>query len=133
VLYRLLLYDTLDDENHLRLGLLAMITTLFFQFARSERLSYNLLGKNFRTAIERSPGSGLKQDSFLLWLLFIGGISVLRPTDEKWLQSQIRTCLATLHIENWHQAREEIKKFPWIDTAHDKAGQRLWEATLSND
>jgi hypothetical protein len=105
-----------------------MITTLFFRYARSDRLSYNLLAKKFRAAIERRAINRLRQDSFSLWLLFIGGISLLRATDENWIHTHIRSCLAVLDINTWPQAREQIKEFPWIDVAHDKAGQNLWEA-----
>lgn len=107
-----------------------MITTLFFQFGRSERLSYDLLAEKFRIAIESRINNGLPQDSFLLWLLFIGGISVFRSSDETWLYYETGTCLSTLHIDSWSKAKEEIQTFPWINTAHDNAGQRMWQDML---
>jgi hypothetical protein len=137
LLYRLLHHSSLNrgefeinNEYACHLGLLATISTLFFQYGRFERIPYDLLGVRLQKAIDATSRNDQKRESFLLWLLFIGGISVLGNKDRTLLYYQIKTCTSVLNVDNWLAARDEIKKYPWIDKAHDKAGQELWQATF---
>jgi hypothetical protein len=119
-----------DGDNAWYLGLLALITTFLFRSGRSQPLSYDLLAAKLRNAIEGTSCNELMETTFL-WLLFIGGISVFGGIDRTWLLPRIKACLINLNIENWRTALGKIRKFPWIDVAHDKPGHELWQAAVA--
>jgi hypothetical protein len=138
VCYRLLHHHQLagdgpknDNENACYLGLLALATTLLFQYGRSQRLQYGLLAGKLRIIIGRVLSNKLVEETTLLWLLFTGGISVFNTTDWEWLVPQIKALLSSLNIHDWLAARDKIKTLPWIDVAHDKPGKELWQAAVS--
>jgi hypothetical protein len=137
VCYRLLhLHPLLSDgpENHNEkscyLGLLALVTTLLFQYGRSRRLSYDLLAEKLRNTIESVLSNQLVEETTILWLLFAGGISVFGAPDRAWLIPRIKTLIITLNIDTWRIVRDKIKTLFWIDAAHDKPGKELWEAAV---
>ena len=137
VCYRLLHHHPLggdgyekDNENACHLGLLALISTIFFYYRQPQRQPYDLLAKRMQHGIERALCNKSVEKITLLWLLFAGGISVFNDGDHAWLIPQIKTLLSTLNINNWRTARSKIKTFPWIDTAHDKLGEELWQAVV---
>ena len=119
------------SENAWHLGLLALITTYLFRNGHFQRLSYDLLAGTLRDAIQGKSSNHLMEETAFLWLLFIGGISVFGSIDRTWLLPQIKTCLINLNINNWRTARDKIRKFPWIDEAHDKPGHELWKAVVA--
>jgi hypothetical protein len=118
-----------SNENACYLGLLALVTTLLFQYGRSRQLSYDLLAEKLRAAIENALSNKLEETTFI-WLLFSSGISVFGATDWAWLIPQIKALLFTLNINSWRTARDKIKTLPWIDAAHDKPGKELWQAVV---
>jgi hypothetical protein len=120
-----------DNENACYLGLLALATTLLFQYGRSRRLQYDLLAGKLRIIIGRVLSNRSVEETTLLWLLFTGGISVFNTTDLEWLVPQIKAILSSLHIHDWLAARDKIKTLPWIDVCHDKPGKELWQAAVS--
>ena len=122
-------YDN-DNENACYLGLLALISTLFFYYRQPRQLPYDLLAERLRHGIERALCNNLVEDTTLLWLLFAGGISVFDDSDQAWLIPQIKILLFTLDINNWRAARSRIKTLPWIDVAHDEPGEKLWQAVV---
>lgn len=118
-----------DSENAWHLGLLALATTFLFRSGHFQRLSYDLLAERFRDAIQAtSTNDQMKESTFVLWLLFIGAVSVFGAKDRSWLLPQVKRCLISLNIDNWRTARKEMRRFPWIDVAHDEAGHELWQA-----
>jgi hypothetical protein len=117
-----------DNENAWRLGILAFLTTVLFQHGRSQTISYGILSRNLRRAIEDTSSNEIKESTFL-WLLFIGGVSIFDVTD-KWLLCRIKKCLSTLRIDSWQSAREAVRNLPWIDAFHDKRGQDIWQALV---
>jgi hypothetical protein len=122
-------YDN-DNENACYLGLLALISTLFFYYRQPRQLPYDLLAERLRHGIESALCNKLVEETTLLWLLFTGGISVFDDSDQAWLIPQIKILLFTLDINNWRAARSRIKTLPWIDVAHDKLGEELWQAVV---
>lgn len=136
VVYRLLYRcplaeDRLDsvNDNACHLGILALMTTLFFQHGRRLRISYALLAKKIRNATETMASQGLMGSTMFLWLLFVGGISVFDAKDRDWLLPRIRECLSIHDIDNWEHARQRIRELPWFNAVHDKPAEELWKAT----
>jgi len=120
-----------DHEELLYLGLLAFMTTLLFQYA-FRRLSYPLLTKRLRNAIERLLNRGLMNDPMTLWLLVVSGISVFDNADNRtWLVSHVKRYLSRLQIGTWSALRDEIRNFPWFNMVHEGPGHHFWQALSS--
>lgn len=119
-----------DSDNAWYLGVLALITTFLFRNSRSQPVSYDLLAESLRDVLKGTSSNDLEGTTFL-WLLFIGGVSIFGATDRIWLLPRIQACLLNLNIDNWQTARNKIRKFPWIDAAHDKPGHELWQAVVA--
>ncbi|KAH8880878.1 hypothetical protein GQ53DRAFT_521227 [Thozetella sp. PMI_491] len=105
-------------------GLVAFLTTMFLQTGGRRFLRYRLVRRCLRTAVER--GLDEEDSDSMLWLLFIGGLSVLEETDDAWLLPRISQVVQHLGIKSWLQLHEFLTRFPWISPIHDEAGKVLW-------
>ena len=116
-----------DDVAHL--GMLAFMTTLLPEYGREES-SHPLLSDRLESAIQdlHVTFAGTQDSGFslLLWILFIGGISVLKGKDHRWLI--LETC-ERLDLYDWPAVRRQLCGFPWIYSLHDTPGRYLWENT----
>jgi hypothetical protein len=131
--YRLVHFHSLCEpplENRLEsvchIGLTAFMTTMFLQFGRRRYLKYGLVAQCARKIIEEGLDEG--DGDVMLWLLFVGGISVLDGVGQTWLASKIRRVAKALGIRDWDALHRCLVKFPWIDSVHDEAGKMLWES-----
>ena len=118
------LESRLDSAYHI--GLTAFITTLFLQVGRRRFQKYGLVGQHLKLAIEK--GLEEEDNSVMLWLLFVGGISVLEGGDQAWLHSRIHHVAASLELDSWDMLRQHLLQFPWIISLHDEPGKALWDA-----
>ena len=136
--YRLLHLHPLNSEvmeniveNAYHLGAVALLWTIMFESGRLHRAPYNLLAERIREAVDALVVVGIAVTPPRFWLLFVGGISVLRSEDDKkWLYCRIKCCLAVLDLGDWQGTRELLEQFPWINIIHDKPAQRLWHAVM---
>lgn len=119
-----------STENAYHLGAVAVLWTVLFESGRLHRSPYSLLAEKLRDAVDTLLAAGTEQNELLLWLLFISGISVLRPTDKTWLHGRIKCCTLVLGLADWQSARKALM-FPWINLIHDKPAQRLFHAAVS--
>lgn len=110
------------------LALLSLLTTFLFSHG-PYHLSYNLLATKLRSAI-MDVGPDTITDGELLWLLFVGRISVFEPSDNAWVLLRLKACLFSLQIDSWENALEIIKEHPWVDAIHNKPAQQLWKALV---
>lgn len=121
---RIVLGGLHDDVTHL--AMLAFMTTLLPEYSRDD--SSHLLSKTLESAIGNLHATSADiLDSgvlLLLWALFIGGISVLRRRDHRWLI--LKTC-ERLNLPDWPDVLSQLCGFPWIHTLHDVPGRCLWE------
>jgi hypothetical protein len=118
------------QESALSLGLLAFMTTMLFQHGRSQRLPYELLASLLRNLLLDEKNASSIEGKTSLWLLFVGGISVLGVEDRDWLIPRIKASLRALHLSSWKDALDEIKQFPWISVIHDQPGKQIWKAVV---
>ena len=114
-----------SNDVAIHLGSLTLLSTVLFQSGQSLRISYKLLAVRVRSLIENSLTKREIDDTMLLWLVLLSGISILNP-NKSWLRPHFKDCLSALKIDSWESARHEIQSLPWIDTIHNKAGQNLW-------
>lgn len=136
VLYRLSCArpPTADDPNTgdsheelLHIGLLAFSSTCLFNVGPNKKLPYESLERRFRdTLLQVASLKQSSKHSLLFWLLFIGGISALRKTDEEWIKPQIQATATLLNIKSWESAKQHLSKYPWIDSWHDEPARGLW-------
>lgn len=115
------------------LAMLAFMTTLLPEYTR-DGSSCPLLSDRLGSAIQDLflTASGLSDSDlpFLLWILFISGISVLKLKDYPWLLPLISETCATLELDNWVAIGQHLFQFPWIFALHDSPGRHLWETIL---
>ncbi|KAF3937522.1 hypothetical protein ABW19_dt0208379 [Dactylella cylindrospora] len=116
-----------DAEEACYLALLASLSTMFVRFEHS-KISYQLLTDKLRVAILGLAGSTSTDASTLLWLLFVGRVSVFSLSDDTWLLPQIKKCLFALNVNSWQETRAQLTKFPWIRYFHDKSGYEVWNS-----
>ena len=109
-----------------RLAMLAFMTTLLPRYGRDN--SSHLLSDRLEGAIQNlhvtPPDTQDSGFSLLLWTLFIGGVSVLKRKNHRWLI--LETC-ERLDLYDWPAVRRQLSSFPWIHTLHDVPGRCLWE------
>ena len=113
-----------DDVAHL--AMLAFMTTLLPEYCRDD--SSHLLSDRLESAVQdlhvTATDTQDSRFSLLLWTLFIGGVSVLKRKDHRWLI--LETC-ERLDLYDWPAVRRQLCRSPWIHTLHDIPGRRLWE------
>lgn len=116
---------TRDMASHL--AMLAFMTTLLPAYETGES-THILLAARLESAVgDLYTISSSHQDSelrLLLWILFIGGVSVWKAGVHRSLISE--TC-GRLLLYDWPAIRLDLCRFPWIHALHDVRGQCLWE------
>jgi hypothetical protein len=120
--------STVELAYHL--GAVALLWTVMFESGRLHRNPYTLLAESIRKAVNALIAAGTGETALVLWLLFVGGISVLGFDDMPWLCCRIQCYTAVLDLKTWQSTRELLAQFPWINLIHDKPAQRLWAAVM---
>ncbi|EXJ79038.1 hypothetical protein A1O3_08539 [Capronia epimyces CBS 606.96] len=115
-------------ESACHVGLITFVTTFFLQCGRRRFLKYGLVGQHLRQVIDR--GLDKQDDDLMLWILFIGGTSVLADRDHAWLMPKIQRTLRSLSIETWAGLHQCLVLFPWVNSLHDEAAKALWDAAV---
>jgi hypothetical protein len=133
VLYRLLHLYTMNEsvpgsqnERLCYFGLLVLMSTTIFQPGRKEPLQYELLAEKLSHALMEPSSTDTIDETMIFWILYIGGISVLRNDNLTWLMPWMKTTASSLGIKDWSEAREVLCRYPWIDVFHDAPAQKLW-------
>lgn len=149
-------------ESAIHLGLISLTTTLFLQFGRRRFLRYELVKDCLTSLIiewdyssSSPPTSSLSspaesvENQTLLWLLHIGGISVLAgPEEQKWLAPKVQELAwGVMGILDWEVTqgiqgiqgiqggacggmgvKECLLRFPWVDSLHSEPGRAMWDS-----
>jgi len=114
---------TNEVENMLHLALTAFITQLFLTST-----SAPLLPGLLREAAQNYLPQDSESRKILLWVLFIGNSSsVFADIDESWIFPKIADTCLDLGPRTWPDIHGVLSQFPWINLAHDNAGQELWK------
>lgn len=137
--YRLVRVHTLNGpplENKLagayHIGLIAFITTLFLQSGGRHFLRYKLVARCLESVIERRLSLDEEDQDIMLWLLFIGGISVLTEEEnDSWLLLRITSVVQMADVKSWTQLQQRLAQFPWISSIHDEPGAALWRTAMA--
>ncbi|CCC06300.1 hypothetical protein SMACR_00517 [Sordaria macrospora] len=139
-------------ESAIHLGLIALTTTLFLQFGRRRFLRYELVRDCMTTLISdwdyhstspsntsENPADSVEKQT-LLWLLHIGGISVLAgPEEQKWLAPKVQELAwGVMGVLEWEGTgthggcgmgvKEYLLRFPWVNSLHSEPGRAMWDS-----
>ncbi|KAH7627516.1 hypothetical protein B0T09DRAFT_347131 [Sordaria sp. MPI-SDFR-AT-0083] len=139
-------------ESAIHLGLIALTTTLFLQFGRRRFLRYELVRDCMTTLISdwdyhstspsntsENPADSVEKQT-LLWLLHIGGISVLAgPEEQKWLAPKVQELAwGVMGVLEWEGTgthggcgmgvKEYLLRFPWVNSLHSEPGKAMWDS-----
>jgi hypothetical protein len=118
--------DYVQDALHLSLS--AFMAEFLLQFGRAQ-VNYPLLSQSFRASCRQEWEESRDVQELLLWMLFIGKITVLKPEDDAWLLPRVTLTIRTLGLKTWTDAYRILGKFPWIGPLHDIPGKALWNKT----
>ncbi|KAF3220783.1 hypothetical protein TWF679_008973 [Orbilia oligospora] len=131
--YRLMYICPLDGPRLLpaaddvcQLALLAMVTTILIRKGYN-RLSYPYLAGLFHDSIAKITESSSVCNGFLLWLLFMAGISIFDVKDDAWLQLMLKNQTSLMELESWQSVKIVLTEYPWIEYFHDGPGLELWD------
>ncbi|KAK6539159.1 hypothetical protein TWF694_009403 [Orbilia ellipsospora] len=119
-----------SSENACQLGLLAMMTTMLIRSAHHEKLCYLLIANLLKSAIDALLYDPKTDQAFLLWLLFMAGISVPDVQYDEWLLPQIKKCADKLDLDTWVSANQSLTVYPWIRLFHQAPGEELWNNAM---
>jgi hypothetical protein len=122
-----LLHSQVDSICHI--ALVALTTTLFFQIGRRRLLQYELIGRHLEDVVDAGL-EGVDPDA-RLWLLLIGGVSVLPEKEEEWLVRQLQKTVEDGLVQDWEDAHQRLLRFPWIASLYDTEAQRIWHLAQS--
>ncbi|KAF2261069.1 hypothetical protein CC78DRAFT_444121, partial [Lojkania enalia] len=106
----------------IRLSLLAFLATTLKVPGR--KMPFPWITDQLRKAYTSAamPGSPLKGDIKLhLWVIFVAAISVF-DTNEPWLLEAWSPSW-----QEWHNIKQQLMRVMWIETIHDKLGERVFE------
>jgi hypothetical protein len=115
-------------ESACHIAITALMTTLFIQIGRRRFLQYELVGQHLKGVV--ATGLDKEDPDVRLWLLFVGGISVVPECDESWLFENIQDAARAGGVQNWEDLRRRLMQLPWIMLLHDAEAERLWYSSL---
>jgi hypothetical protein len=120
-------YDPTSIHELLRLSMLAYMKGILIQIEGiGKKMTY--LTKGLELAIlARDYPPDSKQAGFILWTLFMAGLSIFEDFDQFWLHAAILQTLSVLSIRTWEELRTVLKCFLWIDCIFDSRGKMMFE------
>lgn len=120
-------------EGVANLGMLAFITTLLPEYGRApDRSNYPLLCRHLKSAIQDFHFTSVLDENreswlLLLWALFIGSFTAIKGDELLELSPLILEASSRLQLHSWPAVQDQLRRFPWIGTLHDRLGLTLWE------
>lgn len=131
ILYRLTSLSFPHDalQEALRLGLLAISSTLFMQRQYMDNPYHHLLNL-YRSSLLRlwESASVAVPTPILFWLAMLSHVAAPSLIDWSagWLDESIRRA----DIKSWTQARELLRSLVWVDFIHDRLGKPAFETAM---
>lgn len=120
-------------EKVANLGMLAFMTTLLPEYGRApDHSSYALLCRRLKSAMQDLHSTAISEDNreswlLLLWVLFMGGVTVIKGSELLELSPWILEASSRLQLYTWPAVHDQLCQFPWIRTLHDSPGLALWK------
>ncbi|KAK6340066.1 hypothetical protein TWF730_001839 [Orbilia blumenaviensis] len=131
--YRLMRVCPLDGARNLspaddacQLALLAMVSTMLLRKGIS-KLTYPSLAGLFRDSIAKIADDPTADNGFLLWLLFLAGVSIFDVKDDAWLLLRIQNIITSMGLRSLDDTKTVLENYPWITYFHDEPALELWD------
>lgn len=135
VMYRLLAMNDLthfEIDGALRLGLLGFCSRIFVQWARM-RAPHQHLCDLYEECLQHMRSTGQASPHAMLWLLFIGHVSIFPADGELWLVPCIRDTIRACGFKTWEEVQDSLNNYLWIDHVHRESGKAIFEQALCSD
>lgn len=129
VMYRLLRmrFDAGSVDQAVRHGLLAFVYHVFLQW-QDIRLPYRSFPEAYKAYIVRLLEEDGASPQLMLWLLFIGAISIWDVSAEPWLMDGLREYAERCRVRKWKDAHAILKEIAWVPVLDEEAGRQLYES-----
>lgn len=120
-------------ERVANLGMLAFMTTLLPEYGRApDRSNYPLLCCRLKSSIQDLHLTSTLEENreswlLLLWALFMGSITAIKGNELLELSPVILEACSRLQLRSWPAVQDQLCRFPWIGTLHNRPGLTLWE------
>ncbi|CZR64292.1 uncharacterized protein PAC_14190 [Phialocephala subalpina] len=72
-----------------------------------------------------------KEASLVIWLLFMGGISVRKGEDKVWFVAQLEKLTARLSVLEWELVSRRLETLWWVGPVHEKPCKTLWNKVVA--
>ena len=135
VQYRLqnLAYESPDEQEILRLAMLAFSSTIFFDCSNPFH-KYENLALRLRTALELSERNFNDEWlRFIVWLIIV--MKPLVPDgscDYPWLLMQLSGAISGLGIKDWAELKQILESFLWVDMLESDFGAETLRNSVMN-
>jgi hypothetical protein len=135
VLYRLtqLSFEIDPVQEAIRLGLLAVSTTLFMQRQFMKNSYDNLVGIYCNALLKlREYGDVVILPSIVLWLRMV--LDVVDGAEDcrgDWLNTWFDEIISRASIQTWSQAHEMLRTMVWVGFVHDRRGKQAFDMAMS--
>jgi hypothetical protein len=129
VMYRLLHMRFAPDSlsETIRLGLLAYSAHVFLQWHTCKARTQQLCS-SYRGTLLAIDGQRKQDPQLILWLLFIGSVTVFTEADHAWLKPWLRSTLRTCKISRWSELKQTLSSFVWIGLLFDESARAMYES-----
>ncbi|OTB00690.1 hypothetical protein M426DRAFT_267228 [Hypoxylon sp. CI-4A] len=115
-------------EGILHLGLAIFIST-FLLSHNHEYPDLPVLRELTLVLAQEDFGEDNAKEEVLLWVLFLGGISLFKGNLDGWLIQRTVQSTKRLGLQSWDDVCQVFSKstLPWVRTLHDSSGRYLWD------
>jgi hypothetical protein len=129
VMYRLLHMRFAPDSLNetIRLGLLAYSAHVFLQWHTCKARTQQLCS-SYRGTLLAIDGQRKQDPHLILWLLFIGSVTVFTESDYTWLKPWLRSTLKSCKISRWRALKQALSSFVWIGLLFDESARAIYES-----
>lgn len=118
-------FDAGSIDEAVRYGLLVFAYHVFLQW-KDIRLPYRSLPEAYKTCIVSLEDDASPQ--LILWLLFVGAISVWDISAEPWLRDRLRRCAGKCGVRKWKDVHTTLKEIAWVPVLDEQVGQQLYRS-----
>lgn len=111
-----------------RVAALLFSTSVTFPVSRTPRQREEILA-NLQKHILIVSQQTCEDDEILgllLWCAVVGGISAEHSPMRRWYAAQVSKLSIAYGVQNWHDMKELMNQFAWLDIACEAGGLTLW-------
>lgn len=135
VMYRVLAIDDLvefDLDAALRLGLLGFCSDIFVQWAKI-RIPHQHLSHAYINCLSDLRNTSQASPHAMLWLIFIGHVSIFRAESESWLVPWTQDAIQACGFKTWEHVQAVLNDYLWLGCVQNKLGKSVFDQAFIPD